>query len=61
VGSEYSAKVYAVLDSIRYNRSDTAIVRVIVPVLNGDQAEADRRAVNFIQSAFPAIREALPR
>jgi EpsI family protein len=61
IGSEYSAKLYAILDSIRYNRSDTAIVRVIVPVLNGDQAGADKRAIEFIQSAFPAVQGALPR
>ncbi len=61
VGSEFSAKLYAILDSMRYNRSDTAIVRVVVPVLNGDQAAADRRAVDFIESAFPAVRDALPR
>jgi EpsI family protein len=61
VGTEYSAKIYSVLDSIRYNRSDTAIVRVIVPVIGGDQAAADHRAVEFIQAAFPSVREALPR
>jgi EpsI family protein len=61
VGSEYLAKFYSVADSIRYNRSDTAIVRVVVPVLNGDQATADRRAIDFIHAAFPAVREALPR
>jgi EpsI family protein len=61
VGSEYMAKFYSLADSIRYNRSDTAIVRVIVPVLDGDQAAADRRAIDFIHDAFPAIREALPR
>jgi EpsI family protein len=61
VGTEYSAKFYAVLDSMRYNRSDTAIVRVVVPVINSDQAAADQRAVNFIQAAFPSVREALPR
>jgi EpsI family protein len=61
VGSEYSAKLYSVLDSMRYNRSDTAIVRVVVPVIGGDQAAADHRAVEFIQEAFPSVREALPR
>jgi EpsI family protein len=32
VASEYMAKVWLVLDSLRYRRSDTAIVRVVVPV-----------------------------
>ncbi len=61
VGTEYSAKLYSILDSMRYNRSDTAIVRVVVPVIGGDQAGADRRATEFIQAAFPAVRAALPR
>jgi EpsI family protein len=61
VGSEYSAKLYSILDSMRYNRSDTAIVRVIVPVIGGDQTAADRRAVEFIEAAFPSVRDALPR
>ena len=61
VGTEYSAKLYSILDSIRYNRSDTAIVRVIVPVIGADQAAADHRAIEFIQAAFPSVREALPR
>lgn len=61
VGTEYAAKFYAILDSMRYNRSDTAIVRVVVPVINGDQGAADRRAVDFIQAAFPSVRDALPR
>jgi EpsI family protein len=61
VGSEYKAKLNAIIDSIRYNRSDTAIVRVVVPVIGGDQAAADLRAVSFIEAAFPAVRDALPR
>jgi EpsI family protein len=61
VGTEYSAKLYSILDAVRYNRSDTAIVRVVVPVISGDQAAADRRAAEFIQAAFPSVREALPR
>jgi EpsI family protein len=61
VGTEYSAKLYSILDSMRYNRSDTAIVRVVVPVIGGDQTAADRRAVEFIHAAFPFVRESLPR
>ena len=32
IASEYSAKFWLVADAIRYQRSDTAIVKVVVPV-----------------------------
>ena len=32
VASEYRAKAYTILDAIRYNRSDTALVRVVTDV-----------------------------
>ncbi|HUB32264.1 MAG TPA: EpsI family protein, partial [Bryobacteraceae bacterium] len=34
IASEFSAKFWVVMDSIRYHRSDTALVRVTVPVAN---------------------------
>src|SRR5512140_2979007 len=40
VASEYSAKIYTVLDAIRFNRTDTALVRVVVPVTGGGQDAA---------------------
>ncbi len=36
VASEYSAKVYTVMDAVRFNRTDTALVRVVVAVNNGN-------------------------
>jgi EpsI family protein len=38
VASEYSAKIYTVLDSLRRRRSDGAMVRVMVPVGNSEPA-----------------------
>ena len=35
VASEYWGKVYTVLDAMRYNRTDAAMVRVITPVRDG--------------------------
>jgi EpsI family protein len=60
VASEYSAKFYVVADAMRYNRTDTALVRVIVPVMNDNVDEAQRSAVNFIQLSFQPIRQHLP-
>jgi hypothetical protein len=47
-------------DSIRHHRSDTSLVRVIVPVPAGQQKAADAVAVNFVQSVFPVTRAYLP-
>lgn len=55
IASEYWAKIYLVLDSIRYNRSDTALVRVVVPLPSGREAEAEAQAKEFIQKSFPAL------
>jgi EpsI family protein len=53
VGSEYKAKIYTVVDSIRYNRSDTALVRVVMP-LPRDASEESQTKVGmaFIQSFY---------
>jgi len=60
VASEYWAKVYLVLDSIRLNRSDTSIVRVVAPVFNKDEKSAEGAATQFIQSIFPALETYFP-
>ena len=57
VASEYKAKFWTVADAIRYNRSDTALVRVIVPVLGTDEAGAERVAIEFVQSFFLPLRQ----
>ncbi|HWB84781.1 MAG TPA: EpsI family protein [Bryobacteraceae bacterium] len=60
IASEYAAKFWLVADSIRYHRSDTALVRVVVPVRNNDSAAATRIAVGFVQSFFPDLEKQLP-
>lgn len=60
VASEYRAKILTVEDAIRYNRTDTALVRVVVPVAGGDDASAEREAVDFVQSFFMPLRHYLP-
>ncbi|MBM3814641.1 MAG: EpsI family protein [Acidimicrobiia bacterium] len=60
VASEYWAKIYLVLDSIRYNRSDTALVRVVVPVRDKNDTGAEALAVNFIQNIFPQLKHYFP-
>jgi EpsI family protein len=61
VASEYKAKFWVVADSMRYNRTDTALVRVIVPIENQNDAAAQSSGVAFVKQFFPAIRQILPQ
>jgi EpsI family protein len=60
IASEYSAKFWLIVDSIRYHRSDSSLVKIVVPVLNGDTGAATRLAIEFAQAVFPAISSQLP-
>ena len=64
VASEYWGKIYTVVDAIRLNRSDGAMVRLIVPVdgrSGGGEADAERAAVEFARALLPALGRHLPR
>jgi EpsI family protein len=60
VASEYSAKIYTVMDAIRFNRTDTALVRVVVAVNNGDTEAAVQTATSFVQAFFEPLKHYLP-
>jgi EpsI family protein len=60
VASEYWAKFYLVRDAIRLNRTDGALVRVIAPVSESGEAQAERTAVAFVKDLFPALDPFLP-
>ncbi len=60
VASEYKAKIWTVADAVRYNRTDTALIRVIVPVPGNDEAGAEQTAIEFVQSVFLPLRQYLP-
>jgi EpsI family protein len=58
--SEYTAKVFTVLDGVRYRRSDTSLVRVIVP-FNGDgEDEAQKLALRFLNDTYMEFNRFLP-
>jgi EpsI family protein len=61
IASEYRAKLYLVADAIRYNRTDTALVRVVVPVNRDETAPATDTATAFVQAFFTPLRQYLPR
>lgn len=55
IASEYRARMYLVLDSIRYRRSDTALVRVTTRVRNAAREAAIEDGVRFIQACFDPV------
>jgi len=59
IASEFSAKLWLVADSVRYHRSDTALVRVVVPVRD-DQEAALQTGVAFVRAIFPQLVGWLP-
>ncbi|MBS1832940.1 MAG: EpsI family protein, partial [Acidobacteria bacterium] len=58
VANEYKAKYYVVEDAIRYNRTDTALIRVVAGAGHSPQelAAADRYAQDFIVKTYPQLR-----
>jgi len=60
IASEYTAKFWVVVDAMRLNRTDTALVRVVVPIVNRDEAAADKSAADFIRSFYGTLRQYLP-
>jgi len=61
VASEYSAKVFTVVDALRYNRSDTAVVKVTIPIREGvDNEKATEVASQFVRSFFEKLLPFFP-
>jgi len=60
IASEYSARFWLVLDSMRYRRSDTSLIRVLAQVQHEDYDAAARTAVTFVKAVFPAVLRQLP-
>lgn len=63
IGSEYWSKIYLVLDAARLNRTDAAIVRIVVPVPGptaNDEAAAEKDAIDFVNAFMPHLTQFLP-
>jgi EpsI family protein len=60
IAAEYAAKFWAVADSIHYRRSDTALVRIMVPVGPAGVDAAEQTAAAFLQALFPSLLHQLP-
>jgi EpsI family protein len=60
VANEFKAKFWVIADAMRYNRTDSALVRIVVPVFNHDTARADRIALDFGRAFYSTLRSFLP-
>jgi EpsI family protein len=61
IANDYKAKLYTLADSIRYGRTDAALVRIITPVLsNESRNEARNRAIAFAQQIVPELPAYVP-
>ena len=60
VASEYKAKFWVVADAMRYNRTDTALVRVVVPIANKNEAEAENAAKDLVKTFYSTLLGYLP-
>jgi EpsI family protein len=61
IASEYWGKFYLVYDALRLNRTDAALVRITVPVQNGDEATAQERALSFAKQISGDLDQVIPR
>ena len=57
IADEFAAKFFLIEDSIRRHRSDTALVRVVVPVTFNhlNSTTAAKRATEFVQAFYPVV------
>lgn len=61
LAGEWEAKLWLALDAARDYRTDAALVRIVVPVTSGEEAQAFAAAAQFARSAYPVLRKHLPR
>jgi EpsI family protein len=60
VASEYWGKFWMIHDAITRNRTDGALVRLIVPIVDNNTAEAKATLVKFTQMIYPSLSEFIP-
>jgi EpsI family protein len=60
VADEFKAKFWVVADAMRLNRTDTALVRVIVDIKDNDEDAATKVGTDFVRSLFTTLKQYLP-
>lgn len=61
VANDYLAKGYMMLDALRWNRTDGALVRIVTPVTPTESsADAQQRAIRFADQLTPMLPRFIP-
>ena len=61
VASDYLAKAYMMVDAVRLNRTDGALVRIVTPLGTNEALEsAEQRAVHFANHVTPLLPRFIP-
>jgi len=60
IANEFAARFWLVADSVRYHRSDTALIKIVVPVFNDNIDAASRTGLAFTKAVFPQLLKQLP-
>lgn len=60
IASEYMQKLYLVFDSVTRHRTDGAFVRLISPVIDGDEEKTSEHLRDFTQLLLPELDDYIP-
>ena len=60
VASEFQAAAFTAWDALRYNHTDTALVRVVVPIGGNQVVAATQAGVEFVRAIFTTLRGYFP-
>jgi EpsI family protein len=61
IANDYVAKAYMMLDAIRWNRTDGALVRIVTPVGQAESLQhAEQRAISFANNVTPLLPRFIP-
>jgi EpsI family protein len=60
VASEYWGKVYTVADAVSRSRTDGALVRVMLPVTEGEEPRALSEGLDFVHRLMPELGRHIP-
>jgi len=55
IASEYQAKLFLVRDALLHQRTETAIVRISVPLQNAADVKTEQEAIDFVRAVQPAV------
>jgi EpsI family protein len=60
IASEWAAKFWVMADAVKYQRTDTSLVRVVVWNSGKSDQETTAAALEYARLAYPALRRILP-